>query len=57
MTATMAVAVLLAADRETLNEGSPEQVGIDFELRQEEVFAVALGECGLALEAVYPSHR
>ena len=39
--AMVAVAVFLAANREALDKGRSQQVGIDFELGQEEVFALA----------------
>ena len=55
--AMVAVAVFLAANREALDKGRSQQVGIDFELGQEEVFALAQGESRLAAQVVYPSHR
>jgi hypothetical protein len=55
--AMVAAAVLFAADREALDKGGAEQVGVDFELGEEAVFALAEGEGGLGAEVVYPSHR
>ncbi len=42
--AMVAVAVFLAAKGEALDNGRAEQVGVDFELRQQEVLTLAQGE-------------
>ena len=54
--AMVAAAVFLAAKREALDKGRAEEVGIDFELRQEQVFALAQGQGGLATQVIYPRH-
>jgi len=56
ITPVVAAAVLFAANRESLDKRSPEQVGVDFELGDKEVLALTQGEGGLAAQTEYPSH-
>src|SRR5512140_3691939 len=51
----MAMTIGLATTGETFDQGGPQRVGIDFELGEQETFAVAQGEGGFG-GVVYPSH-
>jgi hypothetical protein len=54
--AVTAVTLGLTAAGETLDQGSAEGVWEDFELREQQMFALAQGQRRFAGGAVYPSH-
>ena len=52
----MAVALGFTAAGEALDQGSAQRVWEDFELREQQMFALAQGQRGFAGGSVYPSH-
>ena len=56
VSAVTALALGFAAAGETLDQGSTEGVWEDFELREQQMFALAQGQRGFAGGGEYPSH-